>query len=416
MRILLLSVLLSVLSFSSVKDAQDFYNNFKYKEAIKEAKSSTNEYGNPLLHLIWADSANALGLQDEAMSAYERVLMLQENNVKARESLVKLYQDTSRDKLVIDMMKEFKNQFTQEELKGLEMASKSSLKSSLSVDIGYDSNININPGGDILDNYYGSTGNKDVISTTFIRFNGDIGYTDSLTNSDNWYFKAGLNIYHQHNFDESYYNISLAKMELGAGYVDDGYNLYLPLSYTIINYLDRDLLNQYSFSPRANIFLLKDLMIRVNSDYTKREYIKDYDKNKDDTTIGVGSGLYYMFDKNFLFAGLKYEDISADSDTSTSNFTDRTAVTAYAGVNYNINKWLVGRLTYKVRFSEYDDTIDNSTEVRDDTFHQVKIKFSHHYSKDIELYLSGEYIQNNSNYIPTEYDKNIIMLGAKIKY
>ncbi len=231
MRVLLLSVSLSVLLFSSVQDAQEFYNNSKYKEAIQEAKSSTNDYGNPLLHLIWADSANALGLQDEAMSTYERVLMLEENNVKARQSLVKLYKDTSRDKLAIDMMTEFKDQFSQDELKGLETVSKSSLKSSLSVDMGYDSNINVNPGGDILDNYYGSIGNKDIISTTFIRFNGDISYTDSIIDSENWYFKARLNVYHQHNFDESYYNISLAKIELGTGYMNDSYNLYLPLSY-----------------------------------------------------------------------------------------------------------------------------------------------------------------------------------------
>ena len=415
MRVLLLSVSLSVLLFSSVQKAQEHYNNSKYEEAIKEAKSSTSEYGNPLLHLIWADSANALGLQDEAMSAYERVLMLQDKNSKARQSLVKLYKNTSRDKLAIDMITEFKNQFTEDELKDLQSISKSSIQSSFSVDMGYDSNININAGGDILDDYYESTGNKDIISTLFMRFNADISYTNNIFNSENWYFKSGLDLYHQYNFEDSYYNLSFAKMELGTGYINDGYKLYLPLSYSRINYLDIDLLDQYIFSPQLNINLSNNLMLMINTDYIKRKYIEDSDENRDNTILALGSSFYYIFDKNFLFAGFKYEDISADSDTPDI-FTDRDSITAYAGVSYNINEWLIGRLTYKIKSSEYDDIIYDSTEVRDDTFHQVNLKLSHHYSKDIELYVSGEYIANNSNYIPAEYDKNIIMLGAKIKY
>lgn len=411
MRILLFSISLSILLFSSVQKAQEFYNNSKYQEAIKEAKSSTDEYGNPILHLIWADSANELKYQNEAMSAYERVLILQEDNVKARKSLLKLYKETSRDKLALSMIKEFKHQFSEEDLKSV---SQSSIKSSISIDSGYDSNININPGGEILDNYYGSTGNIDTISTTFIRFNSDISYTDSLFDSENFYFKTGLNIYHQHNFEDSYYNISLAKIELGGGYVDNDYNFYLPISYTRINYLDRDLLEQYSFSPRANIFLAKDLMLTVNSDYTKRSYIEDYDKNRDDVIMSLGTALYYRFDKNFLFGGLKYENISEDL-TTPAKFIDRDTFAMYAGVNYSINDWLIGKLTYKVRFSEYEDVIE-SGKTRDDTFYQLNLKLSHHYSKDIELYISDEYIQNDSNYIPAEYDKNIIMLGAKIKY
>lgn len=414
MRVILLSVSLSVLLFSSVKDAQEFYNDSKYEEAIKEAKSSVDEYANPLLHLIWAESANELGFQDEAMSAYERVLMIQEDNLKARKSLVKLYKDTSRDKLAIDMIKEFKTQFTKDDLDGLKIKNKNSIKSSISIETGYDSNVNINTGGDILDEYYGSIGNKDIISTTFIRLNGDISYADSIMDNENLYFKTGLNVYHQHNFEDDYYNISLAKMELGLGYMNDNYNIYMPLSYTRINYLDRDLLDQYSFNPRANIFMSKNIMISINLDYTKREYIEEYDKNKNDTLIGLGTGLYYIFDKNFFFSGLKYENISEDSD-SPIDFIDRDMVTAYVGVNYSINEWLIGRLTYKVRSSEYDKIINNK-ENRDDTFHQFKLKLSHNYSEDIEFYLSGEYIQNNSNYIPAEYDKNIIMLGAKIKY
>ena len=98
MKILIILTLLSILANADYEIANKYYDAKKYQKAIDELKSSTVEYSNPKLHLLWAKSAEMLGNKKEAMSAYERVNILDSNATESRIALLKIYKNSSEAK------------------------------------------------------------------------------------------------------------------------------------------------------------------------------------------------------------------------------------------------------------------------------------------------------------------------------
>ncbi|MEA2099624.1 MAG: hypothetical protein U9P72_05805 [Campylobacterota bacterium] len=423
MKVLVVLILFSVFASASYETADKYYKSGKYEDAIKELKISVDEYSNPKLHLLWAKSAEALGDIDEVMSAYERVVMLDENSVESRVALIKIYSDSGRDELLNEMRDSLQNyQLTAKQRSSLELlktTTSDSLKVKGSLLLGYDSNININPGSKILDNYYGSSGNLDEISTLFSRFNGRLSYVNELESKGGWYGRIDLIAYYQNNFDASYYNLFLGGADAGVGYVGDRYSLYLPLNYSTINYLDKNLLDQIYFKPRVDFTLVNNFLFSLNINYIDRAYTNNEDKYRDDTTVGIGTDMYYIFNKNFLYFSVKYENFSA-KESSSFKYIDKDILTASLGVNYKLTPWLLTRFDYRYRDGSYEDDIGTISKIdrtkRADKYHQAELKLSHFFTKNYEVYISSRYAQNSSNYIPVEYNKNIIIFGISANY
>ena len=413
-------ILLANLSlFADMTQLQNLYDAGNYEEAITHAKSLTTEYSNPVLHRLWAKSAQALGRSEEAMSAYERVAILDESDADSRVALVQIYKDSERDALAKEKSKELQNyQLTPQQRTALGMLKEKSIHSVKAkgvLSFGYDSNINVNPGSTVLDDYYANTGNTDEISTLFGRFVGAVSYVNELEEKGGWYAGADLRAYYQNNIDADYYNIFLGSVEVGVGYAGDGYTIYLPINYDRVNYLDKSLFSQYRVDPRVNISVSSDFILNLNFRYSKRDYIESVDEARNDASMGAGFGLYYLFDKDFVYFNAKYETFEAD-ELSDVTYVDKDMLTASIGINYNVASWLVSRLDYRFRRGSYDDDIETTAEARSDDYSQVELKLSHYFMDNYELYLSDRYATNSSNHIPAEYSKNIVMLGIGMNY
>ncbi|MBU1657809.1 outer membrane beta-barrel protein [bacterium] len=421
---IVLSLFFCVLMYADIQQVQSLYDSGDYKKAVEEAKKSKNEYSNPQLHFLWAKSAEALGNSNEAMSAYERVILLDGDNVEAKIALVKIYKDTNRDELALQMNKSLQNyQLTPNQRTSLELLQDTniySLKASASLSLGYDTNINVNPGSGALDDYYITTGSIGELSTALSRFIANISYVNELEEKGGWYLRGDLKAYYQNNIDESFYNIFSGTIEAGIGYSQSDYSVYMPLSYDRVHYLEQDLSQQIRFSPRVNISFSNNIILHLNAKYTKRIFFPELFKSRDDTALAGGFGIYYLFDKNFVFFNAGYENFSADKDTPGVKFVNKDFLTASAGVNYNLSAWLIGRADYRLRYGSYEDDISTlfvvNNSKRSDTYHQIELKLSHYFAENFELYISETYAKNNSNYVPAEYDKNVVMLGLGLNY
>ncbi len=406
------SLLLATISlFASIDQVQTYYDAKQYEDAITEAKASSDEYANPQLHLLWAKSAEALGRENEAMSAYERVEMLDEGNIDARVALVNLYNRTGRDDLAVSASKELQNyQLSPEQrasldkLRGVDL---DSFKAFASLAIGHDTNVNVAPG--VLDNEPLSS---DEIATLFARLSASASYTHDLEEKGGWYGRGDIVLYNQTNFDDnaSMYDLFLGGAKAGAGFSGESYDIYVPLGYDIVNYLDRHLLNQLKIEPRVNYTISNDLIASADLSYVARSYAQEADKIMDDSAFGVGAGIYYLMGKDYYFAKAKYESISKVDSNSSAQYIDKTFMSINLGANYNIVSWLVLKADYKLRMATYDDND------RSDTFHQLEAKFSHYFLGNYEAYVSERYIANSSNIATAEYSKNILMFGVSANY
>ncbi len=100
-KILLSALLLAGTQLFSVEmeTLQAYYDQGAYQNVIAEASADYAQYDNPKLHLLWAKSAEALGDDITAMSAYERVLLLDPAQSDAQIALVAIYKRLHRDML-----------------------------------------------------------------------------------------------------------------------------------------------------------------------------------------------------------------------------------------------------------------------------------------------------------------------------
>ena len=405
MKILLFLIASAISLFASYEKAEEYFQAHEYKKALEEAKASSGEYQNPQLHLLWAKAAEALGTLEEAMSAYERVLMLDEGNSEAKAALLRLYKKSGKEELANEMSGSLKQ--------------KGSLKATASVAVGYDTNINVNPPSDTLDQYYGSSGNEGELSTLFSRFTGEISYTRDLQEGKGWYLKGAARAYYQNNFEKSLYNLFFGSLEAGAGYKQGSYDLYLPVVYDDLYYLDENIFRQYALNPRATMFLTDSLIFSLNARYAKRSYLGVSNDTLDIRILGLGADFYYIFDQNFLYLKTEYETFHTDDAGSTS-FINKHMFTASVGIDYHPAQWLETRVEYRFREASFDDSIagiyEPDTSDRKDHYDQIELKLSHDLKEGLQLYLSERYAKNRSNYVPAEYSKNIIMLGIGLNY
>jgi len=405
MKKITLLLIATVSIYAGIAEVKSFYNNNEFEKAIKEARISKDEYSNPELHLLWAKSAGALGRDDEAMSAYERVVMLDNENIEARVALAKVYDKTKRYDLANESKIELQNyQLTPEQRNSLGLLKGEDIeevKAQAKFSIGHDSNINV------------SANKADEISTLFGRFSGSASYINELGDKNGLYARADLKLYYQNNSSAHYYDMFVGGIDLGLGYSGDGYSVHVPLGYDRIHYLDVDMLGQFRIEPKLNI-TLDNIIINANLKYSKRSYKQSLHKGMNDTSYGIGSGLYYLFGKNFAYVNLKYETFSSDN-TLHSLYIDRDTITASIGLNYNLSNSLVSRIDYRYRLGSYDDKA-TLTDKREDDYNQFELKLSHYLNEKLELYISDRYIKNNSNYTQSDYSKNIAMFGLSVNY
>ena len=408
-RSFLLLLFIQVTLQANYPETYAYYKAGEYKKAISSAKKSKSEYSNPNLHLLWGYSARALGNQEEAMSAFERVLLLKKDNKSAKKALLKIYKKTDRRELA-------------EKLNGKtnaskisERGSKSGFKTKVSLSTGYDDNVNVTPGNSILNEYYNSTTSQKKLSSYFSRMNAEISYKHHFKNNKDWYLKTIIHAYVQSNFSTHFYDLTSGSLELGIGYMWGDKDIYLPLSYNGINYLNQDLLEQYRFAPTIFMPIHKDIFLDITLLYSKNDYIPKTDDIKDDETFGLAVGTYYLFGKHYVYHNLKYEHRRASHDTP-QHYISADFLTASIGAKYYFNSSFLANFDYRFRYGSYDSPVGLSNTSRDDNFYQIDLKLSYLFSKELAFYLNNSYSQNISNFVPSEYEKNSILFGAAYQY
>ncbi len=424
MKIFVFLLTLYTLVFASYEKAAEFYENALYDQAIEEAKASTSEYTNPELHLLWAKSALSLGHLNEAIAAYERVIILDENNTDAKIELLKLYTQTSRNELAQILYDELLNTSLTAKQKNMIQSiykkNLSSVDSKISLALGYDTNINVSPTSSVIDDYLGSTGSSGEESTLFTRLNGNVNYTNELEDNGEYYFKSDLNLYAQNNFDAHLYDLYIGSLSAGIGFSKSNFNLYLPLGYTRLYYLDKDFLQEISLKPKISMMFSKNLIFNLNASYKKRNYVQAEDTYRDDSSLSGALGLVYLLAKNYIYFNASYESYTADT-SATLSYLDKDIITLDLILNYTLTPALKTKVSYRYRDAQYSDyAITSATTLssskREDTYNKVGLSFVYSFSKNYEIYLSNDYIKNDSNYVLAQYSKNITMFGIHLKY
>lgn len=401
-KILFALVVSSCTLFANVNTMQLLYTQQQYEAVIKEAKKDRSSYADVTVHLLWARSAFKLGRLQEAMAAYERVLILEPGNTEAQTALKEIYKQTQKEGLTV---------YSFDATQGTK------IKTGAELSVGYDTNINVNPGGDILDEYFGTQGNENEISTGFIGMGGYIMATHSFDTSPKWFAKGIVTFFNQENFTDHLYDLTIGGIETGIGYLGNKASLYFPVTFKSFRYLDYTMMKQFGFTPTVTTPVTKTMITTFKGIYTKRNFEKQEDKRLDSTILGGEIDIYYK--PYFTHITFKYEKRNADED-GTDTFVDAKLYTLSANSSYNFTEKLKAKAGYKYRFTKYRDDIGTpevpSTTLREDCLQQIDLGLFYELNDKFTLFIRDAYTYNSSNYMLGEYRKNVLSSGIKISY
>ena len=348
-----------------------------------------------------------------AQAAFERALIDDKNNAQAHLKLAKHYEQMGMKKQAnAVLLKLNKTQLTPAQrtsLMTLKQAQEdlSDFKARASLDLGYDSNINISP---LTDNL--PTTLDPQTSTLFSRIRADGSYMNDLNARGGWYLRSDANLYYQNNASAHTYDVLYGRILLGGGYYGNGYSLYVPLFYNRLNYLDRDLLQESGIRPNFNLELSNNFILNLSASYSQRRYVHSQDTLRNDDIARAETALIWLEGTNMVYIRGRYENYKAIHDKPIA-FTNKALYYAQIGGLYSFNTLFDLRANYQYRYGSFlpYESISRKDYNHDTTLRLEKEIFTH-----FRLSAQYRYVSNSSNFWLAEYTKNETMLGLIYNY
>ena len=352
------------------------------------------------------------GENNLAQAAYERALLEDENNLQARLKLAELYQslgmDTQASALLVNVND---SQLTPEQRTSLstlrvnsKVDSTVQFRARVSVDLGYDNNININPIDNTVDT---------ALSTPFIRTRADLSYLHTISDDDSWFARGDLSFYKQVNTSERNYDSTYFRLYGGGGYQGGNFSIYIPLFYEHLNYLDRDLIEQKGIHPDYNWQFNKDYILNINGSYSARRYIQVIERGRDDNLLMLESGVIWLHARDFAYAKLRYESYAATHDNT--EFVNKKMIYLKLGGLYAIEEILDLRAEYQYFKANYDYVPLRDIERSDDN-HNIALSAERDLMEHLRIHAQFRYIDSTSNYNPAKYNKQEMLVGLVYNY
>ncbi len=384
-----------------IRSLQQVYAQGAYERLITQAQHTTHAYANPALHLLWAKSAEALGRVEEAMAGYERVLILDPSHHEARTALERIYTQTHREALLSYQ-------------EGVPPHAPN-FQAKLSLGVGYDDNTNASASASDLDSYYGLIGSEGSQSSLFGSISGTLDYRYYLDATSPWYLQATLDLDSQHNVDAHTYDLLVGRGGLGVGYKTDRYELYLPLGYTMVEYLDSHLLDRTTFAPSWLLKLDPQHYIALSGYYQQTRFQNSHYRDQESDTLGGSLSYYHLFSPTTLLKGSVEYTTQEPHHSSAIRYVDLDTLSATLQLKQHLTSHLTLKSHLLTRLRTYEDTIGTATITsstsREDRLYEGGVTLRYHYREDLSLYLQDHYSLVDSNYLPAEYHKNQVMLG-----
>ncbi len=424
MKKILLFVLLHLTLFA--QSAQEFYDEKDYRSALNMIEKDYAGFTDIHKQLLWARCAKELDDEEDAMSAYERVLNLDEENIEAALFLATIYQKQNmkkESKALVEKLKKYTlSANDQNTLQALlsEKNERSTFRVNINAKAGYDSNVNANAGSGNLDAYYQDIGSnavasEDVKESAFLSYGANLSYLYDMGAKNAWYLQADLNLYGQNYERAEQYDIYFAKVELGIGYKFDKASLYLPVAYDDLYYLENNLLHTLSITPTLNRVYNENYISTMQLIYKSRSYIREDLKNRDDNEFGLKFSLFKVYAQSYIFGSVLADYFKA-KEVSTVKYINKNLYEFALGMNYHIGSGYFTKLSYQYRYTIFEDVLMNESEARLDHYNHVSLDFSKVFWKKYETALNYVHIANLSNYVPSHYDKDVVSLSLQYNY
>lgn len=431
--LLLLSLPLFLMSSDvNYNKALDVYNSKDYATSYKMFNELfQKDMLNPQINFYLGRSAFELGNYDRASVAFERVLLFDENHLRAKLELARVYiaQNMLQDaKALLEEVLETKPpEDVQKNIKALLTSidnrdKKSFFKIFSTIGFGYDTNVNSNPGEENLVNYLANESGveKDKVTADseledgFFQANLALRHVYDFGEKGSFYLVNSAMVYHQNYFDSETFDVLYLSFSSGINYDTEKYQISLPLYYDKIIYATNTLIDSYAVAPKISYKVDKDTSVSLFTKAQKKNYAKYSDRGRESDIFEVGSSVSTNLSSNFFNLSLSYltEDKSRDLPDS---FVNRDGISFKIGYYRDMTYCDLNAL-YTYRKLNYDDPVSkNSTSQREDDYNSFYVGLGKKIGS-ANLSLGYNYITSDSNYVPATYDKSVCALNLSVDF
>lgn len=409
--------------------ARDWKNTYYFAEQICKIDCSGVD-----LNLIIGQSATQLGLNDEALAAFDRVLIYDENNIEAQLQSALIYKNTSNIMLLQAQIESLIKQehnlndnqkralyiLTQELRKMKYEKDTYGLYASISAGVNYDKNPKKGNNNVIkLSHFFGNLliqNSQEKAASSYIA-NFNIGYLKNLNDSYN--IDLNVNYYHKKYFKperQNYSNLDVATVSLSNTFtLNEDLNFNILSSYDYSKLLRKKYLSSLYFDASLSYNIKSNFILSLGSSYQKADFLRDDLKDDNYKHISFYGLARYYFSTSYYYLKLAY-DIEKAKEISQSLNSDYKEYQASLGAYYLLLEDSAFKLDftyYKDLYKKYSAAFDSK---RKDDVYKISNTTEFTYSKHISVQLDLAYQIQKSNQALYSYENYLMSLIYRYKF
>lgn len=425
-RIVILSILASSLIFAqeSIEDIKlkglEFYKSNNYQLAIDEFSKIKDYNQSSSIDFYLARSYYETAQYEKALAIFERIQINEPENKRVKLEIAQTYlmldsyetakigfQELLDDSSIPDVVKSN----IETRLKQIdEKSTKHSFASTFLFGWGQDSNINNTTSSNNFNINVANLGlinvnSPDKVKSTFyetaLLFNHMYNYDDTLS------FRNGLTFYKQDFTKDNSKQLDVISLNTSSILKDGDLAYIATLGLDNVLYGDNHYMNDYSFSPKISYVIDPSLIYETNLKFLNKKFVNVEDEGNNSWVYEYQNRLltqtqnFGIFDLGLVF-GKENPEKKIRYDVS------KDYVSLLFGNTYQINDDYTLGSNVSFTNNNYKDLNPSFNDKRKDDIYNFMLNLSYAYSKDMTIALIYNYVNQNSNQTPTDYDKDII--------
>ena len=224
--------------------------------------------------------------------------------------------------------------------------------------------------------------------------------------NDTLSFRNGVTFYTQSYTEDDSKDLSLISLNTTPIYNVDKTNYMVTFGYDHIWYNDVAYLNNYYIAPKISHMIQNNLIYEASIKLLEKDFFTP-NQDKDSTSYELSNKLMYQNNTFGIFGteiilGTENEEKEARTDVSKDYFSLKLTHA------YKISSLLTLNSNIGFIDTNYKDEDINFVSKREDESYNLGAGLSYEYSKQTTLGLSYNYLNQNSNHEPFEYDKQVV--------
>lgn len=368
-------------------------------------------------------SAYELGKYEFALSAYDRILIVNPNNSRARLEMAQTY---FKMKLFTQSLKEFNTVLEDKKLPLVvqkrvnekveyikKLQKKSFFNATAIAGILYDSNINSTPSSGSFDIYSPTINSIVNVSNNSEDKSASIYQTIGQLNnkykfSDNFILNSSATAVLMKYNNHKEKDIHALSLNISPTYLSKEYKFELPILFDKINLGHESYQNNIYLNPKYTTVLNTDILYTLGFKSGRISFVKD--DERDSNMLELENSLKYASSDYGLFSfglnlGKEFEVRTQRTDVEHEYYS------TYINNIYELSSDYLLQSSVNYKESLYSDRDINFQSRKRDKKMDASIAIIKPIKKDLHLNLGGTYTKKDSNHASSEYDKYVLKLN-----